>query len=105
MNTLTLPVKPAILPDHECDASEVWQEETDPDAERGELCTALFETRVDPGWDGNPFHEFDVTVFTLIGIRVDDGHGAKTYPRERAIELIGIEAVERIEEHEFQREN
>lgn len=107
MNTVmpSITAENALLPDHECDASEIWQEETDPEAERGEGCTALFESRLEEGWDGNPFHEFYVTVFTLIGITIDDGHGEKTYPRERAIELLGIEAVERLEEAAFESEN
>jgi hypothetical protein len=87
----TIHTRPAWLTDdlRERDLSDVWQEETDPNAELGEACTAFYQAN-------------DAGQLTLVGIRVEDLHGATYHDREHAIGYLGSHTVHRVETVEEQ---
>ena len=85
------------LCDSTADISDVWAEETDPNADCGELCTAFFDHAEGSAY--NERHEdITCTVPCLIGISVQDEYDTTIYPRDRAISFLGYEAVCRVED-------
>lgn len=88
-------IKPSwTCADREVDASDVWQEETDHQAERGDICTAFL-------------HHDEVNCdeygFVLKGIAVTDEFGLTLYhDRATAIRLMSDAAVWRIEASELE---
>lgn len=97
MTTLNTP-RPAFIAEtaYVADITDVWQEATDPEAEHGEACDALFS--VEATNHGGHYFERDLRVAaTLLGLRVDDGHGVSYPSREKAMGMLGYETVCSIE--------
>jgi len=82
--------------DSSCDISDAWREQSDPKNENGENCIAYFDHGNGYAFD-SAHNDVPWISATLCGISVDDGHGAWFCARERALHLLGTEAVERIE--------
>lgn len=93
----------ARLPDSTLDVSDDWMTATDPQNERGELCTAHFDhaqvwverESADPyadcaGWETRP---------VLKGIRID-GDTTTCLPREDVIARLGEAWVDAVEEQQ-----
>ena len=81
------------LADYTADISDPWHEADD--LNEDEIATGYF--RFTEGVAHDETHaDVPVDVPELIGIEIDDGCPAH-YGRERAIDLLGIEVVERIE--------
>lgn len=77
------------LADRECDITDVWMEETDPENELGEVATAFLSFTSD-GWP------------VLDGISVKDTTGTMYFGSLRATRLLGLDAVHRILNHEME---
>lgn len=67
------------------DITDNWREETGDD---GSIATAHFEENRDMCGD---------TYQTLLGIKVDDGHGAVFYDADRATDFLTLQVVIRLE--------
>lgn len=69
------------------DITDAWQEETDPENERGEICEAFFND--------------DVSGYgcrcALVAIRVTGAEGQIPLPRELALALLNPMTVTRLE--------
>ncbi len=76
------------------DISDLWQQETDPENEFGESCTAYFDKYED--------RNQGIFVFAITGIGVEDNGGTRFYDRERAIDLLGLEAIWLAEKDEWE---
>ncbi|MHA7852222.1 hypothetical protein [Roseovarius sp.] len=83
--------------DRRVDVSDVWQEQTDPNNERGEVCEAIFE-RVDVPCIDERHRCFDADGFTLIGIAITDECGTVYRDRAWALKMLGADAVWRVED-------
>ena len=69
--------------DFTLDMTDIWIEQTDPENMNNEVCTGVFTETV-----SGPI---------LSGIIVEDAGQAVYYPRERAINFLGWDAVCRVE--------
>ena len=83
------------------DISDVWMEQTDTTAERGESCDALFE-RVDVLCSDLQHRDYSADGFTLIGIAITDTGGTIYRDRGWAIKMLGADAVWRVEDCEME---
>lgn len=102
---------PANIPariDSERDVSDAWMEQTDPENERGDEATALFEHGSIWAYshDNNP-NDYGRSVSDpiLIGLRVQNDGVSLTYPREWAMKALGPEWVKRIEAAQYEALN
>ena len=103
MTYLTATNKPDWLrrADRRVDMSDVWQEQTDPAAERGEVCEAIFQ-RVDVPCVDERHACFNAGGMTLIGIAITDTGGTIYRDRAWAIKMLGVDAVWRVEDCEME---
>lgn len=102
---MTLTTTPAWLDQthRETDATDLWQEATDPCNEYGEVCTAhLMRTDVDCMDERHRC--YTGSGFTLLGIAVQEGYGngVKYYDRDEAAAILGTDAIWHIEAHEME---
>lgn len=65
--------------------SDLWQQETDPENERGEVAIAYFEEE---------FHPFTVTI---LGASIEDNSGTIYRDRDWLVKMIGQEKIARYE--------
>ena len=91
-DTATLKPEFAKWAAHECDLSDVYGDECDPEGEDGYVCTGFFKT--DDCWTAEHL-EGDLT---LTGIMIDDGVAPIYRDREQTRRMLGNEAVVRVEE-------
>ena len=85
MNAVTEFNLDKIAADHVADLSDMWMEETDPENERGEVCTGLFDVSLDG------------ETVTLVGLIVEDENGESLRNREFALVALGADRVTALE--------
>lgn len=102
MNITTAMARPKwAVADREVDITDIWAEATDPEGERGEVCTAyLHEDTIGRNrikWG------CDVWItFTLKGIAVEDRGLTSYHDREWALKVLGASAIWEIEDAEME---
>lgn len=88
----------ATVYDRVSDATDAYHEISDPTGEHGETCTAFFDYEPQEVEPSNPFEKCWFEDFPkLTGICINDRHGPSYVDRENAIQMLGLETVERIE--------
>lgn len=93
--------------DSECDISDAWRELTDPENERGECATALFEHSRATAFHASDSSPSGVTVPVplLVGLRIENLGVTELHSRDWAMRVFGPKEISRIEDAQYNSVN